>query len=359
MPGTRLTSKLFIPILLLSFLAFGFSFDRSVAAKSAGANAYLIVVIGFIIAIAALRAVGSLAVRYPDRSIIALGDLLLGPAGRIGASIWLLAVFLLAALLAQRVTSEVAAIILFRTPGSVSALVFLLLAGYMALLGEEALGRLSSAMMTMLPVLLFLLFMSFRQVTFLNIHPVNIYRDPGYLRQWGLWLIVYAPIWVLSFSSGGESLRNNFKAVILTIASGAIVLAATFLSIAGSFGPRGMGRYEWPVISLFSIIEFAPRYFFQNFAVTIYLFIFLSFSLVTVAAFLRVIAKGLNELLGSKKDRSKLFLLFIDLCLFIMLISVTQICFEQVANILLAFCSLYVFGYSLLIWFSSHLRRRS
>ena len=103
----------------------------------------------------------SLAVKYPDQSIIALGHKLLGPFGKIGTPVWLMLVFLLTALLAKRVTDEVSTIILFRTPGLVSTLAFLLLVCYMALLGEEALGRLSSVMVVMLPVFLLLLMYEF------------------------------------------------------------------------------------------------------------------------------------------------------------------------------------------------------
>ena len=48
MQRTHLTSKLFIPILLLSLLTFGFSFDRYVVNKSIGVNTYLIIFIGLL-----------------------------------------------------------------------------------------------------------------------------------------------------------------------------------------------------------------------------------------------------------------------------------------------------------------------
>ena len=358
MQRTHLTSKLFIPILLLSFLTFGFSFDRFVVTKSVGVNTYLIILIGLLITIAVLFMIRSLAVKYPDQSIIALGNKLLGPFGKIGTPVWLMIVFLLTALLARRVTDEVSTIILFRTPELISTLAFLFLVCYMALLGEEALGRLSSAMMVMLPVFLLLLFMSFRQVIFLNIHPVSIYRNLGYLRKWELWLIIFTPIWILSSFNGNESMRNNFKTVILIITGGALVLGATSLAIAGAFGPKGIDRYEWPVMSLLSVTELAPSYFFQNFALGAYFFIFLPFSLVTVAAFLIVLSKGLNEFLKLKNKQSKLILLLVMVCLFIVLIISTQIQFKQTAYLLLIVGSLYTFSYILLIWFSSCLRRR-
>lgn len=357
MQRTHLTSKLFIPSLLLSLLTFGFSFHRFVVNRSIGVNAYLIILLGFLITIAVLFMIKSLAVKYPDQSIIILGNKLLGPFGRIGTPVWLAAVFLLAALLARRVTDEVSTVILFRTPGLVSALAFLLIVGYMALLGEEALGRLASVLMAMVPVLLLLLMMSFRQVTFINIHPVSIYRNLGYLRRWELWLIVFTPVWILSSFNGNESLRNSFKTVVLTITGGALILGAASLAIAGAFGPRGMDRYEWPVMSLFNIIEFAPSYFFQNFATTAFFFILLAFSLVTVAAFLIVLAKGLNEFLGLTNRQAKFTLLLIMIGLAILLVTATQINFKQTANPILIAGSFYTFGYILLIWLSSYFQR--
>jgi len=144
---------------------------------------------------------------------------------------------------------------------------------------------------------------------------------------------------------------------MLTIASGALVLIATALAIAGTFGPKGIDRYEWPVMSLFSVTEFAPSYFFQNFAISVYFFIFLAFSLVTVAAFLVVLSKGVNEFLGLKNKQSKPILLFITLCLFAVSIIATQIHLKQTSYILLIVGSLYTFGYILLIWLGSCLRR--
>lgn len=191
MPRTHLSSKLFIPVLLLSLLTFGFSFDRYVVNKSIGVNTYLIILIGLGITLISLFLIKSLAVKYPDQSIIHLGNNLLGLFGKIGTPVWLMVVLLLAVLLTRRVTDEVSTIILFRTPGLVSTLAFLLLAWYMALLGEAALGRLASVMLVMVPLFLILLTLSFRQVTFLNIHPVNSYRNLGYLRRWDLWLIVF------------------------------------------------------------------------------------------------------------------------------------------------------------------------
>ena len=179
------------------------------------------------------------------------------------------------------------------------------------------------------------------------------------MRKWELWLIIFTPIWILSSFNGNESLRNNFKTVILTITGGALVLGATSLAIAGAFGPKGIDRYEWPVMSLFSITEFAPSYFFQNFAISVYFFIFLAFSLVTVAAFLIVLSKGLNEFLGLKNKQSKLILLLdYDLVYLIVLITTTQIQFKQTAYILLIVGSLYTFGYIVLIWLGSCFRRR-
>jgi spore germination protein len=357
-PTRTLTSKLFIPILLLSLLTFGFSFDRNVVTPSVGVNTYLVIFIGFLFTVAGLLMIKSLACKYPDQSIIRLGNKLLGAIGGIGTAVWLVVIFSLAALLARRVTDEVSAIILFRTPGYVSTLAFLLIAGYMALLGEEALGRLSSVMMFMLPLLLMMLVLSFRQVNPANIHPVNIYRDLGYLKQWDLWLLVFSPVWILGSFNGGESIRGHFKAVILTLACGTIILGAASLAVAGAFGAKGIARFQWPVMSLMNITEFAPSYFFQNFITTFYFIIFISFAAVTVAGFLIILSKGFTEFLGLKNSRSKLMLFIIIAALIVLSIVSTQIHYKETANFLLKTGSLYTFGYVVLLWVGSLFQRR-
>lgn len=358
MQRTHLTGKLFIPILFLSLLTFGFSFDRYVVTRTVGVNNYLVILIGCLITIIGLWIIKSLAVKYPNQSIIHLGDKLLGPIGKLGTPIWLIVILILAVLLTRRVTDEVSTIILFRTPGFVSTLAFIIIAGYMALIDEEALGRLSSVMMFLLPVLLIMLLLSFRQVNFLNIHPVSIYRDLGYLKKWDLWLLIFSPVWILAAFNGSESIRNHFKAVILTLTGGALILGATSLAVAGVFGAKGIERYQWPVMSLMNITELAPSYFFQNFITTVYFFIFLSFSLVTVAGLLIVISKGFTEFLGLKNPQSKWVLISIIVVLLFFSFIMTQTNYKTVVNFGLRAGCFYTFSYILLVWLISLFRRK-
>lgn len=359
MQKTQLTGKLFIPILLLSLLTFGFSFDRYVVNRTIGVNTYLIILIGLGITMLSLIWLKSLAVKYPDQTLIQLGNTLLGPFGKIGTPLWLVVVFLLTALLTRRITDEVSTIILFRTPGLVSTLAFLLLVGYMALLGEAALGRLASVMLVLVPLFLILLTLSFRQVNFSNIHPVNLYRDLGYLQKWDLWLIAFTPVWILGLFIGNESLRSSFKAVNLVIVGGALILGATSLAIVGAFGGKGIDRFEWPVMSLMNITELAPSYFFQNISTTAYILTFLAFSLVTVAGFLIVLSRGLLEFLGLKESQSKGILGGSMAALFGFLILFTQINFKETVGIILKTGSLYMLGYILLLWLVSRLRKKA
>ncbi len=358
MQRTHLTSKLFLPILLLSLLTFGFSFDRNVVTREVGVNTYLVICIGCLITIFSLRIIKSLAGKYPDQSIIHLSDKLLGPIGKLGVPIWLFVILILAVLLTRRVTDEVSTIILFRTPNFISTLAFIIIAGYMALIDEEALGRLSSLMMFILPLLLIMLLLSFRQVNFLNIHPVSIYRDLGYLKKWDLWLLVFSPVWILAAFNGNESLRNHFKVIILTLIGGALILGATSFAVAGAFGAKGIERYQWPVMSLMNITELAPSYFFQNFITGVYFFIFLTFSLVTVAGLLIVISKGFTEFLGLKKPQSKWVLFSIIVVLLILSFFMTQTNYKAVVNFGLRVGCFYTLGYILLVWLVSLFRRK-
>ncbi|MCL6589648.1 MAG: hypothetical protein K6U80_06815 [Firmicutes bacterium] len=358
MQKENLSRKLFIPILLPSLLTFGLSFDRYLFPKSIGVNTYLVIFIGALITIAGLLAIKSLADNYPGWSLNSLGNKFLGPVNKAGVLLWFAIIFAFTALLTDRVIDEAGTIILFRTPELVSRFAFLLIAGYMALLGEEALGRLSSVLMVMIPLFLALLFFSFRQVNPLNIHPVSIYRDLGYLRKWDLWLLTFSPVWILSVSTGSKSLRDGLKSIILTVIFGALILGAASLAAAGDFGAKGISRYEWPVMSLMNITGLAPTYFFQNFITTVYFLILLSFSLVTAAGFLIVAAKGLTEFLGFENSRSKLMLFFITIALFIFMAPVTHITYKQTANLVLKAGGFYTFGYILLVWLISLFHRK-
>ncbi len=357
-PGGALSSKLFIPIVLLSLITFGYSFSRNMINQSAGANTYLVIFIGCLITIVSLWLIQSLADKYPDQSIIHWADNLLGPVGKIATPLWLMVILILVVLLTRRATDEVSTVILFRTPGFISTLAFIFIAGYIALLGEEALGRLSSVMLVLLPLLLVILILSFRQVNFLNIHPVNIYRDLGYLKKWDLWLLIFSPVWILASFNGHESLRNNFKSVILTLVSGTFILGATSLAIVGAFGVKGIERYQWPVMSLLNITEFAPSYFFQNFITTIYFMIFIPFALVTVGSLLIVISKGLCEFLGLKNSQSKWLLFLIIGILLILSSLLTQSYYKEIVDLGLRIGCFYTLGYVLLIWLISLFQRK-
>jgi hypothetical protein len=74
----HLTGKLFIPILLISFLGFGMSFFPLALDGGIGPNAYLLLIISFLITILGLIGLHRSAFKYPGQSLVHEAGKLLG-----------------------------------------------------------------------------------------------------------------------------------------------------------------------------------------------------------------------------------------------------------------------------------------
>ena len=307
----HLTNKLFIPVLLISFLGFGIPFNPLALEGGIGPNAYLTLIIGFLITIIGLVGLQRLALQYPNQSLVHGADHLLGPIGKIGNTIFLGIVFLFIAILTRRITDIMSAMILFRTPEVVIHIAYLLLIMYIAVKGVETVGRLSSLFILFVPILVGLLCMGLKNVNFLNIHPVYIIRDFAALGKWWVWLVAFAPVWIVAFLKGNANLRSGLKPMVWTVVIGTFILCAIALVVSGVFGPLGVKRYEWPLMELMGTTGFASSYFFQSIATSTYIVIDLLFTLITTAVFLTFLSNNLRDLLSLKEKRSKLVLLII------------------------------------------------
>lgn len=356
----HLTNKLFIPVLMISFLGFGIPFNPITLEGGIGPNAYLTLVIGLLITIIGLVGLHRLALKYPNQSFVHGAAHLLGPIGKIGNIIFLGVVFLFIAVLTRRINDIVSTMILFRTPYWVIHIVYLFLIMYIAVKGVETVSRLSSLFLLFVPLLVGLLCMGLKNVSYLNIHPVYIIRDLNSLGKWWVWLVAFAPVWIVVFLKGNNNLRSGLKSIVWTVAIGTFILCATDLVVEGVFGPNGVERYEWPVLELMGTTGFASSYFFQSIASSAYIVIDLLFTVITTAVFLTLLSNNLWELLSLKNKRSHLITLLIIITGIFGVVTIPSVIIvKKFENLLLEAGSIYIPLYIMLIWLVSQFRRKS
>jgi spore germination protein KB len=354
----HLTNKLFIPVLLISFLGFGIPFNPLALEGGIGPNAYLILIIGLLITLIGLVGLQRLALKYPNQSLVHWADHLLGPIGKIGTTIFLGIVFLFIVILTRRITDIVSAMILFRTPVWVIHAAYLLLIMYIAVKGVEAVGRLSSLFILLVPLLVGLLCMGLKNVNLLNIHPVYIIRDVASLGRWWVWLVAFAPVWIVAFLNGKNNLRSGLKPMVWTVAIGTFILCAIALVVSGVFGPLGVKRYEWPLLEVMGTTGFASSYFFQSVATSTYIVIDIFFTLITTAVFLTLLSNNLLELLSLKEKRLKLVALILTAGIFGLVTLPSLITVKRFENLLLEAGSIYIPLYIMFIWLVSLFRKQ-
>jgi hypothetical protein len=354
----HLTSKLFIPILLISFLGFGIQFNPLALEGGIGPNAYLLLIIGFLITILGLVGLHHLALKYPNQSLVPGAEKLLGPIGKIGNIIFLNIVFLFIAILVRRITDIISATVLLRTPDWIVHITYLFLILYIAVKGTETVGRLSSLFVVLVPLLALLLGMGLKNVNYLNIHPVYIIRDIAALGKWWLWLVAFAPVWIIAFLKGKAILSSGLKPLFWTVTIGTFILCAIALLVTGVFGSNGVNRYEWPLLELMSTTGFASNYFFQNIVNSTYIFIELIFTLITTAVLLALLSSNFMDLFSLKQKWSKLVLLIIISAIFGVMTIPNVINFKTSVNLLLEAGSIYMPLYIMIIWFVSLFRKQ-
>jgi spore germination protein (amino acid permease) len=355
----HLTNKLFIPLLLISFLGLGIPFNPHALEGGIGPNAYLVILIGCIITIIGLVGMQRIALKYPNQSLVRGADHLLGPIGKIGNFIFLSIVFLFIVIVTRRILDIMSAMVLFRTPYWVIHVAYLLLIMYIAVKGAETVGRLSSLCLLLVPIFIGLLCMGLKNVNYLNIHPVHIIRDLDALGKWWVWLVAFAPVWIVTFLKGNPNLRSGLKPMVWTVVIGTFILCATALVVSGVFGPNGVKRYEWPLLELMGTTGFASSYFFQSIATSTYIVIDLLFTVVTTAVFLTFLSTNLMDLLSLKEKRLKLVLLIITSGIFGVVFTPSVITVKRFENLLLEVGSIYIPLYIMLIWLVSQFRRKS
>lgn len=355
----HLTNKLFIPLLLITFLGFGIPFNPHALEGGIGPNAFLTLIIGCIITIIGLVVMQRLALKYPNQSLVHGANHLLGPIGKIGNFIFLSIVFLFIVIVTRQILDIISAMVLFRTPYWVIHVSYLLLIMYIAVKGAETVGRLSSLFLLFVPILVGLLLMGLKNVNYLNIHPVYIIRDFASLGKWWVWLVAFAPVWIVAFLKGNNNLRSGLKPMVWTVVIGTFILCGAALVVSGVFGPNGVKRYEWPLMELMGTTGFAASYFFQSIATSTYIVIDLLFTVITTASFLTFLSTNLRDLLSLKEKRSKLVLLIITAGIFGVVIIPSLITVKRFENLLLEAGSVYIPLYIMFLWFVSLFRKKA
>ena len=111
--GAPLTTKLYLPLILMSLIGFGVMFHPYTLNQNVGANAYLTIVWALIITGLMLAAIHSLRAQYPGESGIDWGYRFLGKAGWLGSALLLITILFFIVMAIRRATEPVGTLILF------------------------------------------------------------------------------------------------------------------------------------------------------------------------------------------------------------------------------------------------------
>ncbi|TCL57874.1 spore germination protein [Hydrogenispora ethanolica] len=352
-----LTSKLYLPLILMSILGFGIMFHPFTLNKNIGVNAYLTIVFGFLLAVLGLLAIRALLGKYPGESLIDWGNRLLGRAGWLGSGLVLAIVLVFTVLAVRRLTEPIGTSILFLTPEWANILSCVLVITYIAQLGEEALGRLCSICCGLIPVFGLNLLLGFGSVTLAQVHPAYIIRDLRYLNYWWAGLPGFVPVLLIASLIRTRDFRDRFRYVLPTVGLGALILGITAFEIVGVFGAGGIQRYPRPVMAFMGTIRLAQEYFFQNFVLTTHLFVFTAQSLVIATVLLRVLANGIIALCRIPRKRSRWVIPALAAVVYLLTLFSDLIVYARYNNPLIISGSFFILAYLGILWLLSRLRR--
>ncbi len=344
----QLTSKLYLPLIFIAVFGFGLLFHPFTIEKDIGANAYLTLGAGFTVAVIGIWFVKELIARYPGQTVLDWGRNLLGTGGWIGSVLLLLTLLIFSVLAVRRVTELIGTSILFLTPEWANILAYTITIAYMALLGEEAIGRLCSIFIGLAVLFSLNLILGVNRIYFDHVHPAAILCDLGYLKYWWVGIPGFIPaLLILSFMRN-KDVAKTVPGILLSTLLGALILGFISYEIVGIFGPDGVKRYPRAVVAFMGTVHLASEYFFQSIVVTIYLFIFTALSLTVSTIILRIFASGVIDFFTIRNSRW--VIPGLALLIYFGSLLPNLLFFNQYNNPLLIGCSLFIIAYLCLLW---------
>ena len=355
--GAPLTTKLYLPLILMSLIGFGVMFHPYTLNQNVGANAYLTIVWALIITGLMLAAIHSLRAQYPGESGIDWGYRFLGKAGWLGSALLLITILLFIVMAIRRATEPVGTLILFLTPEWANNLSFILVISYMAALGEEALGRLASVFCGLLLIMGFNLILGLGSVNRDYIHPAFIFQDFRYLKYWWSGLPSFAPLLLIGSLIPLRRPQPGLRPLLATVFIGAAILGIIALEIAGVFGAAGVQRYPRPIMAYMGTIRLAQEFFFQNLVITTHLFIFVTLTSLITAILLRMLANGLIQLFKIEGRFQKLVIPLIAAVVYLISLASDLMLFSRFNNLFLMLGTMFIVIYLLILWICSRFRR--
>lgn len=273
-------------------------------AAAAGPDAWLSVIAGSLVALAAAWIMGKLARIFPRENIITYAPRLVGRWPGLLVGLFYAAFWVVTAAKETRLLGElVETYMLERTPVEVVGFAMLLACGYLARNGLEPVARVSQILMPVILIpLVILLLLAWKQADMSNFKP---------FMEKGLWPVAKGAGVALARFDGLETMLMLIPALSFTprvpksaISAVFITLIIQLLSVATltvTVGPTQAGRFLFPSLTIIQGLRL-PSLFFER-VTNIVVALWLAAAYAAMATILYVTALAIARLFGLKETR--------------------------------------------------------
>lgn len=355
---TAIGPWLYLPLLIIPVMGYGFMNMPYYGAKAMGANGYLGEVIAAFLALPGIAAIYLLTKRFPGQTIIEQGNSILGSfLGRITGVIYLLYCLVLLSMFTRDSINLVGAYFLDRTPIYAIALLYLLPTAFIASRGIETVSRLASfVLIPALLVIIGLTILGFQNFEWTRVLPITSPSIVDYFK--GGFSVVY-----IYYLMGASSISLMFLKPLKSfprIAGGALLFLAIFYGIytfgtIGVFGHQYIVRYAWPSLEFLHNVDFP--YLFLEQAGLIMLIDWIALILVGSGYLYYVVALGSSKVTGSLDYKRWVWLLLpLKFVMIIFPANVAQT--KQIVDFIIKIGWIFLFAYPIILWLIAVLLKR-
>ncbi|MGE5576679.1 MAG: GerAB/ArcD/ProY family transporter [Syntrophothermus sp.] len=228
-----------------------------VMAERAGSAAWILILIGGVVAWVGLFFITRLSLRFPKYSLIELTEALLGPVfGRLVGLLFIGYFLYVTSIVMREFTETFKTAILPDTPPSVLTIVMLSILMYAAYCGLEALARASELLFPFIVVSFFAALLVWPNVRLGFLRPFWGPGIPVLLKNGLLAASIYGEILFLAMifpflRQKGDAWRAGTSAILV---SGIILSSLTALAVA-VFSDRGLAQIPFPMLTLARLVN--------------------------------------------------------------------------------------------------------
>lgn len=291
-------------IVIMTVVGVGvFSLPSSLA-KTAGTDAWVMVLLGGLVNICAALVMVKLNSRFPGKTLVDYIQDILGVAvGKIVGLLFAATLIIIVSLVIRSFTEVVRMFLLFRTPTEVIILSLVLTCTYLVRGGVECIGRIMEISFPML-------FIPFALIMLPGLGNVEFNNLLPFMQDFSSKLLPSMPVMLLSFGGfetilfyGGflKQPQKAYKSVILALGFVTIFYAVVTAICVANFGEKLTPQITWPVIMFIKGISFPGLFIERLEGVALALWVLTVFT--TIVSIYYVTTYTIAKVLNTKEQK--------------------------------------------------------